>query len=79
MNRRVTIYLLAVCVLSGCAHEANSYRKAEGLVNDAQEKAFAACRANATPILSSSGGILGQPAYHQAIVDCMSVQGYVKQ
>ncbi len=76
MPCRMIIILCAVCVLSGCAHEASSYRKAEGRVDDAQQRAFAGCRAKAEPLASAGG--LGGLAYHQAISDCMKAQGYEK-
>jgi hypothetical protein len=78
MRFRPIIILFAVCVLSGCAHEANSYRKTEGLVNETQERTFATCRANAAPILENSGRLMGLTAYNQSISDCMRAQGYIK-
>ena len=76
--RWIIILFAAVCVLSGCAHEANSYRKAEGLVNESQERAFATCRANAAPILENNGRLMGLTAYNESISDCMRAQGYIK-
>ena len=70
--------IIAAFLLAGCAHDASSYRPADGGANEAQERAFAGCRANAVP-LASQGGLVGLTAYHQAIGDCMRAQGYVKQ
>ena len=79
MRLRLIFNLWVILALSsGCAHEANSYRKAEGMVNERQERAFAVCRANAAPILAKSGELMGLTAYHQAITDCMLAQGYTK-
>ena len=78
MHLQLIIILFTACVLSGCAHEANSYRKAEGMVNEGQERAFAACRTNAEPILANSGSLMGLTAYNQSITDCMRAQGYTK-
>jgi hypothetical protein len=70
--------LIAAIALAGCAHNAESYRSATTGANEEQERAFAACRANATPLMGM-GGLLGITAYHQSISDCMRAQGYVKQ
>ena len=78
MRLQLIIILFTACVLSGCAHEANSYRKTEGLVNESQERAFATCRANAAPILENNGRLMGLTAYNQSITDCMRAQGYTK-
>ena len=78
MPCRLIIVLFAACVLSGCAHEAKSYRKEEGMVTGGQERAFAGCQAAAEPILEKSGRVMGLTAYHQAISDCMRAQGYDK-
>jgi hypothetical protein len=78
MRSQRPIILFFVLTLAGCAHEASSYRPAEGGVNAAQERAFAACRNKAEPILEKSGRVMGLAAYDQSITDCMSAQGYTK-
>jgi hypothetical protein len=78
MHSRLSSILIAVLALAGCAHDARSYRPAEGSVNETQERAFAACRANAEPILKKSGSLMGLTAYDQSITDCMRDRGYTK-
>ena len=78
MPCRLIIALIAACVLTACALEANSYRKEEGMVTGGQERAFANCQATAEPILAKSGRVMGLTAYNQAISDCMRAQGYEK-
>jgi hypothetical protein len=71
--------ILCCAALSGCAHDASSYRLADGGTEEAKERAVAACRNNASPILVNSGGLIALAAYSQSINDCMRAQGYVKQ
>lgn len=73
---RLIVILYAALTLAGCAHDARSYRRAEGLTNDAQERAFAACRAAAPP--PSGGSLTALTAYNESITDCMRAQGYTK-
>jgi hypothetical protein len=71
--------LIIVALLGGgCAHSADSYQATDGGVNEGRERAFAGCRADATPLIGM-GGLIGITAYHQAIGDCMRAQGYAKQ
>lgn len=75
---RFIVILCVALTLVGCAIDARSYRPAEGLTNDAQERAFAACSAAAAPILANSGGLMGRTEYNQSITDCMRAKGYTK-